>query len=124
MASELSSIIKAYGEAFDEERKAVAPTGTTAYLLVRTGQNDDSFRSLKQVTVHWLAVFSSFRAQMGLQIADEDTDIVTAITKCSDMSIDGYVYQVDRRDVMPPDSERPWWDLFGTKTGETFTPTP
>lgn len=124
MASELSEIIKAYGEAFDEERKAVAPDNTTAYLLVRTGQNNDSFRSLIQLTGKWLAVFSAFRTQMGLQIADEDSSVVTFIVKCSDMAIDGQVYEVDVRDKMPPDSERPWWDLFGSKTGEVYTPGP
>ena len=124
MASELPEIIKAYGEAFDEERKAVAPQGTTAYLLVRTGQNNDTFRSILQLTGKWLAVFSVFRTQMGLQIGDNTSSVVTAIHKCSDMAIDGYVYEVDRRDVMPPDSERPWWDLFGSKTGEIFTPGP
>lgn len=61
---------------------------------------------------------------MDLQIATEDSSIVTAIKKCSDMAIDGFIYQIDDRDKMPPDGDRPWWDLFGTKTGEVFTPSP
>lgn len=122
MASAASEIIRATGQGFNEERKILNSDDTTAYLLVREGQSNDNFKILEQVLTNWKNRFSEFRVQMNLQIADEDPLIVTAIKKCSDMSIDGYVYEIDQRDKMPPDGDRPWWDLFGIKTGEIFVP--
>ena len=124
MGSAASKIIRATGKGFNAERKKLNRTGSRSFLLVREGQANDNFKVLVEVVTNWKNRFSEFRTQMNLQIADEDAAIVTAIKKCSDMSIDGYVYAVDQRDIMPPDGDRPWWDLFGIKTGEPFTPTP
>lgn len=119
MTTPLSKIIFATGRGFDGERK-ISPNDT-ASLLARKGQTTD-FDSLMDLIKAWRHHFSAFRVQMNLQIATEDTNVVTAIRKSSDMHINNFIYQIDQRDVLPPDLERPWWDVFGTKTGEIYVP--
>jgi hypothetical protein len=117
----LSKIISANGKGFDGERR-ISPSDT-AGLLARRGQTT-VFDVLEALTRAWRHHFSEFRSQMNLQIASQDSDIVLAIRKASDMHINTWIYQIDQRDIMPPDLDRPWWDVYGTKTGEIYVPTP
>lgn len=121
MASAVNEIVKATGQGFDEERKILNADDTSAFLLVRKGQTDD-FSILIQLSIGWKNRFSEFREQMNLEIATLDDLVKIAIRKCSDMSIDGHVYEIDNKDKFPPDGDHPQWRLFGTKTGEMFFP--
>lgn len=94
------------------------------YFLLSNESNDDvnSFVSLYELIEGRVENYNEFRDQTRLRIGLNSSEIVIAIRECTDFSIDGYIFQVEERDKMPPNINQPYWTLFGTKTGELYLP--
>lgn len=122
MKSKVPKLIKKKDKEFEKLRTKLLPEGTVYYLIKPLGRTS-SFTIVLHLP-NCFHKFNSYREQTYVQIASNDAAIVDAIDEASDIAIGVgtslQVYQIDKRDVVPPDGARPWWELFCRYSGERF----
>jgi hypothetical protein len=121
MASLNSKIIHLKAKEFNKLRAKLMAEGIGCYLLSKDGRTGDF--NIEFVVPDWYPVFNSFREQVNIQVATEDPDFVEALHKSSDVAIGVSiceVYEIVDRDIVAPNGDRPWWQLFSTRGGEAF----
>lgn len=119
MASLNSKIIRLKAKEFNKLRQKKLPNGITYYLLTKTGRtNSFTWEFTVKDCYH---LYDKYREQTKMMVATEDIAFANAIHIASDVAIGGYVYEIAKRDVSPPDGNRPWWEVFCTKSGQIYT---
>lgn len=122
--SKVPKIVRKKGKEFRKKRLKLTLDGTRYILLENRGKTN-SFDVLLEVTDHSLHEWSNFRGQTRVATARLDEDFVNAIITATDIAIgvgpNFPVYEIDQRDKMPPDGERPWWEFYCSLSRARFT---
>ncbi len=111
--------IKLQAKKFNKQRTKLALPGTYAWLLINSGQTG----TYKKIYIlhDWTHEYRAFRNQTNVKISSTLPVFIASLRRASHISINGEVYQIEKRDVAPPEFKRPWWEFYCTKNGERFT---
>jgi hypothetical protein len=121
MASLSDKLVRLKAKELNKLRSKLLPSGVTGFLLKKQGFNKNTYIEIFEL-VNWYYDFVAFREQTRISVATTDLVFTEAIGIASDLSIRGYCYEINKRDIKPPDGNRPWWEIFATKTGDTYAP--
>lgn len=119
MSSLVPLIIKLKALEFNKKREFLSPQGSYAWLLEKAGMTGDFTRTF--IITDWFYNFNDFRNKIHIHVATNETPFISALNQATDVTVNGYVYEIDKRDIVPPDGKRPWWQFYGSKTIDTFT---
>lgn len=121
--SEVTDIIESHIELFDELREALLIENYRIFLLSKAGQTE-RFVIVKELLKGWYIEFDKFRGQMLVSYAATEESFVDEISQTSfvaygkadaDGDFDVYAIDPDRRDVVSPNGENPFWKVFVTR---------
>lgn len=121
--SEVTDIVDGHIELFDELREALLIDDYKIFLLSRDGQSE-KFSVVKELTKGWYIEFDKYRGQMLVSYATLENNFGDEISQASfvaygaadaDGDFDVYSINPDRRDVVSPDGENPFWKMFVTR---------
>ncbi|HXG86529.1 MAG TPA: hypothetical protein VNI84_21100 [Pyrinomonadaceae bacterium] len=110
-------------EAFDGGREAIVDDLATVKLLVKNEFQSKSYRVLKTLTGGWFLYFSKYYSSFVLQVATRDPifrKISSQVTHIAllDNGVSGTVYEIppDRRQVVAPNGDIPYYEIFCQQT--------
>lgn len=116
-------IIKKAARVFDKIRKRAFDANIRFFLLKRLN-NSGKFVSVGEVFSGWYVEFNEYRGQMVFEIATNEVGFVDTISQTSyvgygvpdaDNDLEVFSIDPDRRDVIPPNGDSPFWKVYGTK---------
>lgn len=116
----LTTGIKVTGKGFDIERRLLSPSANYLILL-RQNKSGSGLTQLKRFDNGFIKRNNSFRNQSEFEIATLD-NISSEVLLTSFIGYDGYLYSVSEGDIVPPDSTRFTWLIYGRIRNTSFTP--
>lgn len=126
----LDTIIRVNAKGNDIHRRLLMSSEAVCYLLKRKGETGTKWTVVQQITSGWDVKYNDYRAQMVLSIATSTANFEDLMAQTSYIaygipasgSVDVYSIDPDRRDVVPPTGESPFWKVYVTRDGkERFT---
>lgn len=126
----LDTIIRVQAKGNDIRRRLLMSPEAVCYLLKRRGETGTKWTVVQHITSGWNVKFNDYRAQMVVSIATSTDNFEDLMAQTSFIaygipasgSVDVYSIDPDRRDVVPPTGESPFWKVYVTRDGkERFT---
>lgn len=114
MGNKLEKIVKLKAKEFDKKRAFLLPADITCKFLTKDAETGE-YTEIFDVQ-HWFHEYQNYREQTLVRVATLAQDFEDALLIASDMAIRGDVYELNKRDVAPPDGNRGWWQIFVSKT--------
>lgn len=121
MANLSSKIIKLKAKEYNKKRKLLCPANSYAWLLTKKGFEPGDYNKIFELD-NWYYKWNDYKGKLHIYVATESTDFRNALEIASDITVNGFVYEIDKRDVIPPDGTKPWWEFYVIKGLDTFTP--
>jgi hypothetical protein len=130
--SELVDIIGAKIEEFDALREVFFDETAKCYLIKRAGQTE-KFAVVKELTAGWYIEWSEYRGMMRLSYATLESVFVNEIAQTSFVAfgipdeatkLDVYAIDPERRDVVSPSGDEPFWKVYLTRDAKERFPIP
>lgn len=119
MGNLVKKIIRLKAKEFNKLREKLFPKGTYAWLLEKDGFSNNYIRTF--VIEDFYYKYNDWRNQIHVHVATEDTEFISKLYTASDVTINGQVYQIEKRDIIQPDGNRAWWEFYCTMTDNSFT---
>lgn len=118
-----NDIISAMGSAQDALREVFLPATTRCFLLKRK-PHSENFVAVLELTSGWFIKWNEYRGQLVLMIASTISGIADSIAQTSffaygvpdsQSQLEVFGIDPDRRDVVSPVGNSPFWKLYGAK---------
>jgi hypothetical protein len=118
--SELADIIEAKIEEFDALREVFFDEATRCFLL-KENKNSGNLISVTELTGGWYIEWREYRDQSQLSYATLETAFADQIGQTSSVgygipdaenTLDVYLIDPERRDVVSPSGEEPFWKVY------------
>lgn len=118
MANKVEKIVKLKAKEFNKKRSFLLPKNVKCRFLTKDGETG-GYNEI-YVLDNWYHEFVDLRNQTRVNVATLDELFESQLLVASDLEIETIVYEINKRDVLPPDGNRAFWQVFCTKTEFTF----
>jgi hypothetical protein len=119
MGNKVAKIVKGKAKEFNKRRVALRPIGVTLLLLSKNGEANTYTTNLT-LTKDWYFDYNGFREQTKVMVATQDSSFATNLLKSSDVKIGNDYYEIDKRDILPPDGDRGYWQFYCKMNPELY----
>lgn len=118
MSNLLSKTVKLKAKEHNIKTKKLLPVGTYVWLLKKIGLSGE-YEKLYEVKNFWYE-YKNWRRALSVRSATLEEDFKAALNIASDVTIDGDVHEIDKRDIKSPDGIKPYWEFFCNRTDDTY----
>jgi hypothetical protein len=128
--SELIDIIEAKIDEFDALREVFFDEASRCFLI-KEGENSSSFVAVRELASGWYTEWSEYRGMMKFLYATIEAAFANEIAQTSfiaygtpddENKLDVYAIDPERRDVVSPSGDEPFWKVYLTRDAkERFT---
>lgn len=108
--SDFEENIEDYAEAFDDIREEFFAEGTTCFLLSGDGETEE-FKVKRQLLAGWYLKYSEYRGFFKLRHATNDQTFQKKLKTSGYVAINGDVYKILEGDTVPPQGNKPFWQI-------------
>jgi len=120
MGNKVAKIVKGEAKKFNKLRAALKPVGVTLTLQLKNGEAL-TFTNELVVALDWYYEEQSYKERVKVMVAKvDDATFEAALEKASDVLIGSNRYEIDKRDITPPDGETPHWKFYGIMNAEVY----
>lgn len=109
MGSKNDKIIKLEAKKFNKKRAKLLPEGIECSLLEKNGFTG-TFNKIFDV-INWWHTYDNYRKQTIVRVATQSEPFREALSRASDIKVGENVFEIDKRDIRPPDGNRPYWEV-------------
>lgn len=120
MANKVAKLVKLKAKEFNKKRKILRTPGITLTLQIKDGEEDTFIDLMPVVTEDWLHEHDSYREKMRVMVAKVDEIFKVNLLKATDVLIGSDRYEIDKRDILQPEGDRPYWRIYGIMNPETY----
>lgn len=121
MPSLVEKVVKGEAKKFNKLRAKLVDTKTNIAKMALLTKNERLNTFTKEFDcINWYYSDDETRGQRRFMVATLSDDFKAALLKSSDVGQDGFIYEIDKRDILPPDGKRGYWQFWASYTGEEF----
>jgi hypothetical protein len=101
--------IKLEAKKYNKKRSKLLPTGIQCKLLEKIGFTE-TYNEIHNVE-NWWHTYDNYRKQTIVRVATQDQAFRDALQRASNIKVGFDIFEIDKRDLKPPDGNRPYWEI-------------
>lgn len=114
MGNLVAKEVSLHAKKFNKLRSKLLPVGVTSKLLSKDGFTEN-YLELFDVA-NWYYTHNTYTKETTITIATLDDVFREKFQIASDITIGQDVYEINKRDSRSPDGNKPYWQVYCTKT--------
>lgn len=119
MGNKVEKIINLTAKKFNKKRKFLKPIGITLDFCLKDGE-DNTYTNLTPTVSNFYYDYDSYKEATKVMVATLDTTFQNNLKKASDIKLGSDYFQIDKRDIKPPDGDKGYWQFYCRTSTENY----
>lgn len=119
MGNLVAKIVKLEAKRLNKLRSKLLPPNSTCALLLKVGFTSE-YQDIFTV-VNWYNIYDKYKEVTYVQVATLDNSFEEKLLIASDLHINNRVYEINKRDITPPNGDNGFWNISCNRTEFIYT---